>query len=297
MPRRRAWRRCRRQLPLFMAGAALFFAITEWWYAGFQVSRLASQVADVSGALDHQVVALGVRWSDEQGPRYHWAGTGFVLETGGWCGTAGHVVQELVHEANDLERRGLRPVIVGDFPDGSVRELVNLSLYAGLPDDPNSVPGRYDIDLARFRASPPWDKKGLRIAVAGPPSAGGTIIIAGFPTASSAISYPTGPALPERLIPTIRIGHLERVSGLDTRPSSIPSLLQHDVGLVGGFSGAPLVGRDGRLLGIVTVSSHVQAADSLAMSAPTSQRVQPHRVLDAGGFNFAISAIYFETWR
>jgi hypothetical protein len=201
------------------------------------------------------------------------------------------VLQELIAETNDLERRGLRPAIVGDFPDGSVRELVHLRLYPGLPDPPNAVSGRYDIDLGRFQANPPWEKPGLEV---GPmPALGEVVLAAGFPVASAAISYPTGPAVPGRLLPTVRVGRVERVSGLDTRAADAPTLIQHDLLLAGGSSGAPLVDRDGRVMGVVTVTSHVQvggAARVIGQNAPSDASL---RIIDPGGYGFAVSAVYF----
>jgi hypothetical protein len=203
------------------------------------------------------------------------------------------VLQELIAEANDLERRALRPAIVGDFPDGSIRELVHLRLYPGLSAHPNADLGRYDVDLGRFQANPPWEKPGLELAPM--PATGEAVVTAGFPVASTEITYPTGPGAPRRILPTVRSGRIERVTGLDTQATAVPSLIQHDLLLAGGFSGAPLVDREGRLLGVVTATSHVHigigGTGGEVGQDPTLNASM--RTIDPGGFGFAVSATYF----
>ncbi len=182
------------------------------------------------------------------------------------------------------------------FPDNSIRELTELEIYPGLPETPNASPGHFDIDLGRFHSTPPWSGPGLEPAL-GVPHAGQLVITAGFPSefASEAVTYPEAPSTVNPITPAVRFGRLERVTGLDTKASDRPTLLQHDIALVGGFSGSPLIDETGHLLGVVTWSHQVHVG-STSRTQDKTFTLGTSRLVDAGGFNFAVSASYLESW-
>jgi hypothetical protein len=252
---------------------------------------------ELSAIAGSHVIAMGIQWSDAGSTKFTWIGTGFSMGDGTWCGTAGHVLQELVSEANDFEKRGVRPAIVGYFPDGSTRELVELEIYPGLPDPPNSLPGHFDIDLGRFRTDPPWSDKGLIVADPSNTYAGEIVTTAGYPSelTSPVVIYPNTPSRALPLLPLVKFGRLERLTGLNVADSTQRVLLQHDLALVGGFSGSPLIDQQGALVGVVIWSQQAHLP-SLSVTSPTPLSKGAMRDVDAGGFNFAVSSEYFAHW-
>ena len=90
---------------------------------------------------------------------------------------------------------------------------------------------------------------------------------------------------------------MERLSSLDTRFTDQKDVIQHNLPLVGGFSGAPIINMQGQLVGITTESSfRVIKADEI-----TSKRIGdigkgPIRLIDAANINFAIGASHLNDW-
>lgn len=100
-----------------------------------------------------------------------------------------------------------------------------------------------------------------------------------------------------RLVPTICFGNVERLSSFDTRLSEPQDLIQHNLPLVGGFSGAPVVNAKGQLVGITNESSYrLLKAEEIVIGKHGQIQRNNARLLDAADMNFAVKADHLKDW-
>lgn len=241
---------------------------------------------DLAELLAEAVLSLGIQWGDPGKRQILWLGTGFVIEESGIGITAGHVIQQLVTESNDLASRDLNPVAVAGFADGRVVDLQNLRIHPELlnREKDSIMPHAADLGLFRFVGGYPI----RRLKIAGySVRLGEDVAVAGFPVfaetlAYSALSPPTA---------TVKFGRIERIIFEDTYPNR--GLIQHGIPVMSGFSGGPMVNRKGEVVGIVNASTHLRVSGYSALNVSSAS---PMRILHPGGINFAVHSNTLRLW-
>jgi hypothetical protein len=260
---------------------------------------------NIVALLRRNTLALGVQFEDTSGAqKVIWKGTGFVLFQSPYDGTAAHVLEELETYRFDLKRKGLKPRIIAKTWDGSVRESTQVNYHPSFPkrDERHSAqPTLFFLDLALFAYGPQPNSHngtspGLEFCVDVPiVVVGQEVAVAGFPTEVASVGYPESPG--GLLAPTVRFGNVERLSGLDTRVSESQDLIQHNLPLVGGFSGAPVVNAKGQLVGITNESSYrLLNAEEIVIGVHGQIASGNTRLLDAADMNFAVNARQLRKW-
>lgn len=253
--------------------------------------------------LEENSIALGVRLKDTSGEqKIFWKGTGFPIKDTEWLATAAHVVEQLNQQRSELNQKNLTSDIIAKSSSGPIWVLLEGKTHPDCPTETDRLatpPAQFfsDLGLFPFRADLPERPLGLPICQAEPLTEVGQVIVAsGFPTEVTSVEYHV--AVNGEIRPTIRFGCTERVSSLDTRISSPPELIQHNIPLVGGFSGAPIVNMNGEVIGIATASSYrmIGADEILRSEHGLVKRSGNIRLLDAANFSFAVSAELLSRW-
>ncbi|MFW6039122.1 MAG: S1 family peptidase [bacterium] len=268
---------------LLLASAAL---LTSFIPAGAPFEHSDSQLASLAR---ESVVALGIEWTEGSTSRRRWYGTGFLLEDSGQGITAGHVIRQLLEVRNDLHRRDLSPAFVGALPEGTVIELHDLHLNPAILHRAKDAMQPAPQDLGSFGLLTDPPSAGLSLAST-PPRTGQRLVAAGFPTGVTTITYPT--RTEEPIMPTIKFGHVERLVRENSSPTRAVILIQHGLPLGSGFSGSPLINRHGKVVGVVTTSTHVhwQSDKSSEFQGPGRRFLHPTDI------NFAVPAGRLRDW-
>ena len=256
------------------------------------LSSIKYRESRVCATLSDNVVALGVSYQDTSGStKAIWIGTGFVIQDVEYCATAAHVIEQLEHQESDLTARGLNPTIIAKFSDNSTAKIVNLRKHDLFPSKANRDSSMHYTDVGLFETDPSPSVEGLAICRDHPiVKVGDDVCTAGFPNAVGTIKYPQ--KVDSKMLPTIRIGRVERITDLQSGFDPSGELIQHNLPLVGGFSGAPIVNMAEEVIGVATVSSfRFIDAKEVPLGKNNVLNFGPTRLLDAANINFAISAI------
>jgi S1-C subfamily serine protease len=254
--------------------------------------------------LRNSTLSLGVKFQETSGrEKVLWKGTGFVVRNPSCCVTAAHVLEQLNELKEELARKELEPKIIGKTRDGTVFGVINGTYHPQFPnrnDRLSAEPALFFTDIGLFQCDPPLDRLrkncplGIELCVEKPmTSVGNEIAVAGFPTEVAAIEY--ADTVDGNVVPTIKFGTVERLSAFDTRLFHSNDLVQHNIPLVGGFSGGPIINLDGQLVAITTESSYrMLKSDEVVSNNRSRVRKGPIRLLDAADVNFAVCAVHLK---
>lgn len=227
-----------------------------------------------------RVVPVGLQWVEDGGKvKFEWIGTAFPVGSSGLFATAGHVVEEVNDQLKSLASQELAGRAVVRLSTSEILPLKRIKIH------PKYIESHKDqntpcVDLAIFEVESEDDINGFTLSTNDAPQIGDTVIIAGFPTEVDQISYEE--FLAEGFIPTVRIGFVERLVGLDNFSSTSEShLIQHSIPMAGGFSGSPVVNVAGEVVGIASFASH--------LLIPNRANDGSQRILNPSQVGFAVS--------
>jgi S1-C subfamily serine protease len=241
--------------------------------------------------VSDSVLALGVRWHEQGKRKVIWLGTGFVMQQPRQGVTAGHVLKAMVEQSNNLQHRELAPVMVAKTADGQIGELGRPQVHPAILDRSETAKKPAPSDVAVFKIESQLQASGLPLADQ-VPAVGRAVAVGGFPRGLSTIDYGIKPGKGKPIRPTIKFGSIERHMPIVNSREKRQAVLQHGLALGSGFSGSPMVNREGEVVGLVTTSTHVHAEEMVRTEA-----AQPSgRWLNPADVNFAVPATRVRAW-
>jgi S1-C subfamily serine protease len=261
-------------------------------------AKVSSEPQTIFEKAQTAIGLVGVAWKDEQGNNgVRWLGTSFATDLDPrWVATAAHLAADLEATVADFAKRDLGPRA---FVGCSTSKIIGIRSVATHPEyhptssnesSPDQRKKEVTTDVAWLELEGNWAGRVLQFEHSDGFAPGDELFTVGFPTEVATIGYSTeGPWKP-----TFKCGRLERITDMDNRKDG-ELLLQHNIPTIGGYSGAPLLNSESRVIGVIVEATHYRFDEPVPGKSVVS-RSRPRRMIHPADINFALSAQFLSQW-